>query len=137
VHRFLRKSFVAGTFATAALAITGSTAFAFECYNASRSDQGNASAAKSQALASPADFLSGELGLCEAGVEHVLTGLNEAGFETDILINTHALMAGGLEGTDKGEELLHNGKGIDHLGAEFFEAVEPLIEEAFGLCAAP
>ena len=35
---------------TAAIALTGSSAFAFECYNASRSDQGNAAAAKAPAL---------------------------------------------------------------------------------------
>jgi hypothetical protein len=43
-------------------------------------------------------------------------------------------MAQGLERSGN-DDLLHDGKGIDHLSEEFFATVDPLIEEAFGLCA--
>jgi hypothetical protein len=110
------------------------SADAFFCYNASRSANGNAHAAKSQALVSVDEFLTGEVGLCPAGVEHVVTGLEDAGFETDFLINGNTIMAGGLEKNGKGGELLHNGKGIDHLSDEFFATADGLIGEGFGLC---
>jgi hypothetical protein len=116
-----------------ALFLVGS-ASAFECYNASRSDRGNERAANSQALASFEEILVGEVGLCPAGVEHVLEGLELAGFETNHLINFNALMAGGLEKNGKGGEKLHNEKGIDHLSAEFFATVGPLEEEAIAIC---
>ena len=75
-------------FVAASVALTvGGSAYAFECYNVSRSDQGNASAAKSKALVSPHEFLSEEVGLCPDGVEHVLAGLEDAGFQSDFLIN--------------------------------------------------
>jgi hypothetical protein len=63
----------------------------------------------------------------------VLSGLADAGFRTDILINTKTLMAGGLEGTHP--ELLNNGSGIGHLSQAFFDTVDPLIGEGFGFCA--
>ena len=131
-----RKMVIAGAAAFAAVALTGGSAFAFECFNASRSEQGNANAAGSEALSSLEEILADPevVGLCPAGVDHVIAGLEELGFETDALINFHALMAGGLEKNGKGEDKLHDGQGIDHLGAEFFAAVDPLIGEGFGLC---
>ena len=74
------------------------------------------------------------VGLCPEGVEFVVAGLEEAGFRTDVLINFRTLMAQGLERSGN-DDLLHDGKGIDHLSEEFFATVDPLIEEAFGLCA--
>jgi hypothetical protein len=117
----------------AMLLLTASSAFAFECYNASRSAKGNAAAAGSPALASPAEILANPdiVGLCPEGVDFVLAGLQDLGYDTNILINERALMAGGLERNGKNEELLHDGKGIDHLGEEFFADVDPLIGEAF------
>ena len=119
-----------------ALLISGS-ALAHECFNASRSDQGNAMAAKSPALQSLPEILADPefVGLCPAGVAHVLAGLEDAGYRTDVVINFRTLMAGGLEhGQAQAEDLLSNGKGIDHLGDEFFATVDPLIGEGFGLC---
>jgi len=43
-------------------------------------------------------------------------------------------MAQGLEKNGKGEDLLHDGKGIDHLDEQFFATVDGLIGEAFALC---
>jgi len=116
--------------------IATSSAFAFECYNASRSEQGNASAAKGSLMSLEEILADPEVvGLCPAGVAHVIEGLQEEGFRTDQLISFHALMAGGLEKNGKGGDKLHNGKGIDHLGEEFFGAIDPLIGEGFGICA--
>jgi hypothetical protein len=120
--------------AVVALTLSAGSAFAFECYNASRSAQGNAGAANGQG-ATIADFLSSEVGLCDEGVDFVVTGLEEEGFQTDVVINTHTLMAGGLEKNGKGEEKLHDGQGIDHLSEEFFAAADALIPQAFGVCA--
>lgn len=116
--------------------IATSSAFAFECYNTQRSEQGNASAANASALMSFEEILGDPeiVGLCPAGVAHVIEGVEEEGFRTDVLINFHSLMAGGLEKNGK-EAKLHDGKGIDHLGEEFFEAADPLIGEGFGICA--
>jgi hypothetical protein len=119
--------------AVGALFAVGASAYAFECYNANRSDQGNASAAKSAALVSPQEFLSEEVGLCPAGVDHVLAILELEGFGTDFLINSHTLMAGGLEKSGH-EDKLHDGQGIDHLSQEFFELADGLIGEGFAIC---
>ena len=110
-------------------------ASAFECFNANRSDRGNEAAAGSEALFSAEEFLSVVVGLCPEGVELVIAGVGAEGFDTDFLINGHALMASGLE--TKHEDKLHDGMGIDHLSEEFIEIAEALIGEAFGLCAPP
>jgi len=121
--------------AVAALIAFAAPAGAFECYNAVRSAQGNQSAARASALMSFEEILADPeiVGLCPDGVQFVLTGLEAAGFRTDTLINFRTLMARGLETTH--EEKLHDGSGIDHLSDEFFATVDPLIEQAFGLCA--
>ena len=131
-HRIL-VAFVAAFVAM----LTTASAFAFECYNSQRSEQGNASAAGSGALFSLEELLGDPeiVGLCPTGVQLVIDGLEEEGFRTDVLINFHALMAGGLEKNGKGEDKLHDGKGIDHLGEEFFAVADSLIGEGFGLCA--
>ena len=131
-----KRIVIAATAAVAAIALTGGSAFAFECFNASRSDQGNANAVNSKALMSLEEILADPefVGLCPAGIDHVIAGLDEAGYDTGVLINFHALMAGGLERNGKGGEKLHDDKGIDHLGAEFFDVADPLIGEGFGIC---
>jgi hypothetical protein len=116
------------------LVVVGS-ASAFECYNASRSARGNEAAARAPALASFEEILGEEVGLCPEGIEHVIAGVEAEGFKTDSLINFRTLMAGGLEKNGKGGELLHNGKGIDHLGEEFFAVADPLVGEGFEICA--
>jgi hypothetical protein len=116
-------------------ALSASSAYAFECYNAIRSAQGNQSAAQANALFSLEEILSNPdiVGLCPEGVDFVIAGLEEAGFRTDVLINFRTLMAQGLERVGK-EEFLHDGTGVDHLSDEFFATVDPLIGQAFGLC---
>jgi hypothetical protein len=131
----MRKIVISSILAFTAVILSVGSAWAFECYNASRSANGNAHAAKSPALSSPAEFLSEEVGLCPAGVQHVLSGLEDEGFRTDVLIKTNALMAGGVEKKGDPKGLLHNGKGVDHLSDDFFMTADQLIGEAFGICA--
>ena len=121
--------------ATALALALGTPASAFECFNAKRSDKGNAAAAGSAALISAEEFLTGVVGLCPDGVEFVITGLGAQGYDTNFLINGHTVMASGLEG--KHEDKLHDGSGIDHLTEEFMAAADALIGEAFGLCPPP
>jgi hypothetical protein len=131
-----RVAFTAGA-AVATIALLAGPAGAFECYNANRSAQGNAAAgAHSKGLLSFTEILTGEVGLCEEGAAFVIAGAEAEGFRSDVLINGHTLMAGGLEKNGKGESKLHDGQGIDHLSQEFFDTVEPLIGQAFGICAA-
>ena len=122
--------------AVAAIVAFPTSAGAFECYNAIRSAQGNQSAAKSQGLQSFSEILADPniVGLCPEGVDHVLAGLEDAGFRTDVLINSRTLMASGLERTHP--EKLQDGSGIDHLSEEFFATVDPLVGQAFEICAA-
>jgi hypothetical protein len=132
----MRKRLVirAAGVATAVLVAFAAPAGAFECYNAVRSAQGNQSAARSNALFSFAEILADPeiVGLCPDGVEFVLAGVETAGFRTDVLINFRTLMARGLERTHP--EKLQDGSGVDHLSEEFFATVDPLIEQAFGMC---
>ena len=114
--------------------LTGGSAWAFECYNANRSDNGNAHAAGSNGLISAEEFLGDFVGLCPDGVEHVISGLEDEGFDTDFLINGHTIMAGGLQKNGKGEEKLHDEQGIDHLSEDFLETADALIGEAIGIC---
>jgi hypothetical protein len=121
--------------AMAAIVAFPTSASAFECYNAIRAAQGNQSAAKSKGLMSISEILADPeiVGLCPAGVDFVIDGLNEAGFRTDVLINFHTVMASGLETTHP--EKLQDGTGIDHLSPQFFDTADGLIGSAFGLCA--
>ena len=116
------------------MTISPAPAGAFECYNAVRSAQGNQSAARSNALFSFEEILADPeiVGLCPDGAQFVLDGLEAAGFRTDVLINFRTLMASGLERTHP--EKLQDGSGVDHLSEEFFATVDPLIEQAFGMC---
>jgi hypothetical protein len=130
----IRKTIIAGVFGVLAIAMSGGSAWAFECYNTQRSDRGNEQGANGQAMVSVPEFLAGFVGLCPAGVDHVVEGLEAEGFDTSILINGRALMAGGLEKNGKHEKL-EDGKGIDHLSDEFIETADALIGEGFGICA--
>lgn len=125
------------------LGLMTSNAWAHQCTNASRSDQGDRAAAEhSQAWATfrvgAVDFLTSEFGLCEAGVNHVLNGLEAAGFDVDVVVNQRMTLAWGLaEHGAKGEQLLADGKGIDHIDFDWVEeTATPLIFEAFEICTA-
>ena len=129
------KLLIGGAAAIAAIVLSGGSAFAFHCFNASRSEDGDAHAANGR-MVSVEEFLSDPeiVGLCPAGVDHVIEGLQDEGFDTDMLFNFNTLMAGGLEKTGDKNGNLDNDKGIDHLDQEFMDAADALIGEGFGLC---
>ena len=129
MYPIVRKITTATAAVTAALAMTGGSAFAFECYNASRSEQGNAAAAKAPALISAQEALALFCGLDAEASAEVIAALETEGFATDFLINGQALMAGGLEMNGKGEEKLHDEQAIDHLGEDFFAALVSIAPE--------
>jgi hypothetical protein len=136
LFRRIRRVLVGTAVGLGVVALSASSAYAFECYNAVRAAQGNQSAAQANALFSFEEILSDPeiVGLCPEGVDHVLAGLEDAGFRTDVLINFRTLMARGLE--TQQPEKLHDGSGIDHLSEEFFATVDPLIGKGFDICAA-
>ncbi len=106
--------------ATAMVILTATGASAHECYNASRSDAGNAHAVAGQTLASYDELLAI---LCPAGDAIVSGAVAAHNFDTDgILIKTNALMGAGKQETD--------GQAIDYL-PDWFSAS---IGQAFGAC---
>ena len=129
----MRRLWIVVAAVVVTIALSATSAFAFECYNTKRSANGNAAAAGSQALWSFERILSSPevVGLCPDGVDYVIDGLDELGYRTDVLINFRALMASGLERSGNGAVLLHDGKGIDHLSEQFFADVDALIFTAF------
>jgi hypothetical protein len=131
-----KKLIIGGIGAAAAVLAVATPASAFHCYNAMRSAQGNVAAAKSGALMSFSEILGDPevVGLCPEGVDFVIAGTAAAGYETDQLVSFRSVMAQGLERSGDQNDLLHDGKGIDHLSDEFFETVDPLIEDGFGIC---
>ena len=105
---------------TALLILSATTASAHECYNASRSDTGNANAVKGQTLSSYEELL--DL-LCPAGAAIVSGAVTANSFDTDgILVKTNALMGAGKQATD--------GHAIDYLPQWFSDS----IGAAFGTC---
>ena len=138
----IRKAAIGAATIVTVLSLGTGTAFAHQCYVASRSERGNAGAAHSQGWISfrslATDFLGGELGLCQAGVNHVLSGLETEGFDVDVLIHSKVTLAWGMaEHSPNAEELLTDGKGVAYIDWEWIEATAtPLIGAAFGICAA-
>lgn len=106
---------------TIAFVLLGTTgAVAHECFNASRSDTGNANAENGQALVSYDELLGL---LCPAGSSMVAAAVDEHDFDTEgILVNANTVMGGGKAETD--------GRGIDYLPGWFSES----IGAAFGTC---
>jgi hypothetical protein len=117
----MKKIIIAGV-AAAVLALGGvGSAFAHECFNASRSDQGNAGASSSKVWLTVqiADFYSDpELGLTEQQAAQATQLALDAGVPSSvtIFIGTHTI----AEGTPSMSLLGHasDGQGIDH----FFDA---------------
>lgn len=123
----------------AALTLTlgGGSAFAYHCYNASRSDQGEASASTSPAFGTMADALMEFCGVTQQDAEDIVTDLTEEPYNypdliLDAQINHAAHMAGGLElwHSPNADELWHNGIGIDHLGTDLESFFADIIEVA-------
>jgi hypothetical protein len=131
-------------------ALAAAPAFAHECYNTSRSAQGNASiAAHSPSYVTFAEiaheFLTTDPdgpGVCEAGAQFLLGVLADnadaIGLPANAVISIRTVQAGGI-GHNKETPAVKNlsdGKGIDHL--EQNTAIDELlganIGDAFALC---
>jgi|GEM_PF-6587063 len=132
MHPVTRKLSAVALAAVGALSLTAGSAFAFECYNASRSDQGNAAAAKAPALISAEEALGMFCGLDSEAAAEVIAAMEADGFDMDFLINGQTLMAGGLERNPKHAAKLDDSQGIDHLSDEFFIALFTLVPECAG-----
>jgi hypothetical protein len=134
-----------------ALALWAGPAFAHECYNTSRSSQGNQSIAAHAPKYATFDevayyFLtqaSDGPGLCDAGASYLI-GLVDAnatslGLSSDTVVFMNAVQAGGV-GHKKdvpAVKVLSNGKGVDHLAenAALDAFLRAHMEEAFALCS--
>ena len=127
-------------------------AFAHECYNASRSDNGNLKiAAHSPAFSSFDETVLGfaespdGLGLCPDGAQYLLDQMHAAAALPGSTINltwvvsNRTVQAGGLEkvSNPSAQKNLSNGTGIDHLGenAEIGAVVGASMGAAAALCA--
>jgi hypothetical protein len=126
-------------------------AFAHECYNTSRSSQGNQSIAAHAPTYTTFDDIAYYFlaqaedgpGLCDAGATYLI-GLLDAnasslGISSDTVVFMMATQAGGV-GHNKvvpAVQVLSNGKGVDHLAEN--PAIDAFlgahIEDAFALCA--
>lgn len=114
-----RLTTVVGT-TVALLALGTTSAAAHECYNASRSDTGNAHAVNGQGLSSIDELYDI---LCDEGDALVQDAIDAAGFDPDgVLVNVNALMGAGKQATD--------GRAIDYLPPEVSQA----IGMSFGVC---
>lgn len=121
----LRRILVASGAAAVTILLTTGPAMAHECYNASRSDTGNAHAANGQGLSSFDELLGA---LCDEGDALVLAAVADTGFDTEgVLVNVNAVMGGGaLENGNKSTD----GSDIDYLPGQ----VTGAIGAAFGTC---
>lgn len=114
-----RLTTVVGT-TVALLALGTTSAAAHECYNASRSDTGNAHAVKGQGLSSLDELYDI---LCPEGDALVQAAVAEADLDADgVLVNVNALMGAGKQATD--------GRAIDYLPPSVSQA----IGMSFGIC---
>jgi hypothetical protein len=137
----------------AALVLAAGPAAAHECYNASRSDNGNQQiAAHSPAFVTLDESAMGfftapapdGLGLCTLGAQYLLAQLHAAaaqpgsGIDVNWVVSNRSLQAGGLEtaSNPRAQENLANGKGIDHLGenAEIGAVIGANVATAAGMC---
>lgn len=121
----IRRTLIVIGAALLALALAATAAFAHECYNASRSDTGNANAEKGQALSSFDELLDE---LCPEGDAIVQSWVDDNDFDTEgILVNVNALMGGGA--AHQGKKTT-DGHDIDYLP----DGLSAAIGQAFGTC---
>jgi hypothetical protein len=115
----------------AAVVLAAGPAAAHECYNASRSDQGNQQiAAHSPSYNTFDEAVMGfftapdGLGLCPVGAQYLLdqvhaaAALPDSGIDVNWVVSNRTVQAGGLENASnpRAQQNLSNGTGIDHLG---------------------
>jgi hypothetical protein len=137
----------------AAVVLAAGPAAAHECYNASRSDNGNQQiAAHSPAYNTFDETAMGfftapqpdGLGLCPVGAQYLLdqvhaaAALPDSGIDLNWVVSNRALQAAGLEkaSNPRAQQNLSNGTGIDHLGenAALGAVIGANIGTAAGMC---
>jgi hypothetical protein len=126
----MRKLLAAVGVAGLIVALAAGPASAHECYNASRSAQGNAQIAANSNGHITFDevitfFLTDPtgIGLCPAGAQVVLDEIHAAAdagtlaVDTSVVVGANSTQAGGLDNSPnpRAQSNLSNGKGIDHL----------------------
>jgi len=122
----MRRSLSVSALTIVLVLAIGGTAFAHECFNASRSDKGNAGAAGSNGwFTLSLEELYGFVVASHDDPEFNLPSADPAlipdmvdaaialGVPDGFLLNAHTTAAGGLEGHDR-NGVLADGKGIDH-----------------------
>jgi hypothetical protein len=122
--RFLARAAAAGTAVVLAVVAAGPASAHF-CFKTNRNATSTAAVAGLANWMSFADIARVELpGICDAGIAYIA---DAAGASADVMINTHATMAGGTlrKGEDSGT------RSISHLD---FEALEAAIPGGFALC---
>ena len=108
---------------------TAGTAAAHECYNASRSEQGNLQAgtqSNTWFTLVVADVIAEEvdLGMYDAQTgECILEAYEEAGGQASFTIKVVGGKDGLIAGGVTNQELLSDGKGIDHIFAAYGETI--------------
>ncbi|WP_353808431.1 hypothetical protein [Agromyces sp. SYSU T00194] len=112
---------------------SGAAAFAFDCFNDSRSAQGNAKAGEHSQVwftASVEDFLTFELGLGAEEVDCVLEAWTGAGYPTSVTIMAGGARGSGgvIAGNNPVDAVLSDGHGIDHLEDSYLPVLFPMIE---------
>ena len=121
----LRRILVASGATVVAIVLSTGPAMAHECYNASRSDTGNAHAVNGQGLSSFEELLGA---LCDQGDALVMAAVEDTEFDTEgVLVNVNAVMGGGAH--HNGNKTT-DGSDIDYLPPQLTEA----IGQSFGIC---
>ena len=148
----MKKLFATLAVSGLAVVLGAGPAFAHECYNASRSAQGNAQiAAHSPSFATFNDSAIGFLtspppdgpGLCLVGAQWLVAQVDanaaSIGFDPNIVISIRVVQASGIDHSPSAaaQSNLSNGKGIDHLGenAELNQFIGDNIGAAFAQCS--
>lgn len=114
------------------LMLTATSALAHICYNTSRSTTGNVQAASNSDVFVAVDFesmIAGARAVCppeaDDEIDAVENILEQAGLLDELFVtNTKHVMASGA--VNSPTDVLHDGKGIDHLPGSLFAAVEAL-----------
>ena len=146
----MRKALITISLGVVGSLVMAGPAFAHECYNTSRSTQGNqAIAAHTSNYVSFGDlayyFLTEEPegpGLCDAGAVYLIdlmdANASSLGISSDTVVFLRATQSGGVGhgGDVPAIQVLSNGKGIDHLeeNAALDAFIGENIGDAFALC---
>jgi hypothetical protein len=147
----MRKLIAAVGVAGLMVALGAGPAFAHDCYNASRSAQGNASIAAHSPSFTTFDqaalgfFQAPQpdgLGLCPAGAQVLLQAIHDQGpalgFDPNVVISTRVVQAGGIANSPNptAQGNLSNGVGIDHLdeNVTLNQLIGANIQDAIAAC---